>query len=246
MDHHGVDTGPEAASTVDPQSRVPPSARAVFGDRLPLAITFVEMLARYGVERGLVGPREVDRLWERHLVNSAVVAELIPAGSRVVDVGSGAGFPGIPIAIARPDIDLVLLEPMARRVAWLEETVSELGLAVTVLRGRAEEPSIRSLIGHRDLATARAVAPLGRLAGWCLPLVAPGGRLLALKGSSAEEEITRDAVTIRRAGGGQAEIVRCGVAVAEETTVVVLPRLADTSTPVRSGRARRAGGNRSR
>ena len=122
---------------------VPEPARAVFGDRLPLAERFTAMLVEQGVRRGLIGPREVDRIWERHLLNSAVLAELLTPESRVVDVGSGAGLPGIPLAIARPDVELVLLEPMARRVAWLQEVVEELDLGVEVVRGRAEEAAVR-------------------------------------------------------------------------------------------------------
>ncbi|MER2093793.1 MAG: 16S rRNA (guanine(527)-N(7))-methyltransferase RsmG, partial [Saccharopolyspora rectivirgula] len=142
----------------------------MFGDRLELAEKFAELLREHGIQRGLIGPREVDRLWERHLLNSAVVAELLPPNSRVVDVGSGAGLPGIPLAIVRPDIEMVLLEPMARRVAWLEEAVTELGLDVEVVRGRAEEGPVRDELAGQDVVTARAVAPMERLAKWCLPL----------------------------------------------------------------------------
>jgi 16S rRNA (guanine527-N7)-methyltransferase len=181
----------------------------VFGDGASGAIKFAALLADHGVERGLIGPREVDRLWERHLFNSAVLAELVPQDCRVVDVGSGAGLPGVPLAIARPDIRLTLLEPMARRVAWLQEVVDTLGLDVEVMRGRAEEPEVRRRLGGSDIVTARAVAPLEKLARWCLPLLRSGGQLLALKGASAEVldvpttvvVVERDEQVGRRDGG---------------------------------------------
>lgn len=202
------------------------TARAVFGDRYALAERYAELLRRSGVSRGLIGPREADRLWERHLLNSAVVGELLPHGCRVLDVGSGAGLPGIPLALARPDLVIALLEPMARRVAWLQEVISELGIAVSVHRGRAEDPRVRDEFGDKAIVTARAVAPLGRLAGWCLPLVAPGGRLLAIKGASAEDEAARDIVAVRAAGGAAVEIVQCGGTIVQPpTTVIVVPRL---------------------
>src|SRR5437868_13263360 len=159
----------------------PPAATHLFGARLPLAVRFAELLARHGVERGLIGPREVDRLWDRHVLNSAVIGERIPEGARVVDVGSGAGFPGVPLAIARPDLSIVLLEPMARRVDWLAEVAEKLELPITIVRGRAEERPVREQLGGADIVTARAVAPLARLADWCLPLVRPDGFLVALK-----------------------------------------------------------------
>ncbi len=196
-----------------------------FGTGADRASQFAELLVEHGVERGLIGPREVDRLWERHLLNSVAIAECVPDGATVVDVGSGAGFPGIPLAIARPDLDVVLLEPMARRVAWLEEVAAKLELDVTVVRGRAEEKEIRRTLGNRDVVTARAVAPIGKLAGWCLPLLRAGGRLVALKGSSAAEEIARDRAEIARAGGVDPEVRTCGGGfLAEPTTVVVVRR----------------------
>ncbi|RZQ65001.1 16S rRNA (guanine(527)-N(7))-methyltransferase RsmG [Amycolatopsis suaedae] len=205
----------------------PATAARVFGDRLPLAERFADMLAEHGIERGLIGPRELDRLWDRHLLNSAVIGEHIPDGVGVVDVGSGAGLPGVPLAIARPDLDIVLLEPMARRVDWLNEVVAELGLSATVIRGRAEDGVVRTEVGQHEVVTARAVAPLARLATWCLPLVRTGGSLLALKGSSAAEEIERDKLAVSRAGGGEPVLVRCGEAVLETPTVVVrIPRVA--------------------
>jgi 16S rRNA (guanine527-N7)-methyltransferase len=149
----------------------------------------------------------------------------------VIDVGSGAGLPGLVLGIARPDLRITLLEPLARRVTFLEEVVAELGLTgVAVVRGRAEE-SVGRLAA--DVVTARAVAPLDRLAGWCLPLVAPGGRLLAMKGSSAADEVARYAPAIRRLGGGPARIVECGKGVVDPpTTVVEVPLV---GTPARGG-----------
>lgn len=214
----------------------------VFGEGLPRARGFAALLAEQGVARGLIGPREVERLWERHLLNSAVLAELLPRNSRVVDVGSGAGLPGIPLAIARPDLELVLLEPMARRVEWLREVITELELTTEVVRGRAEEEPVRERLGGQDVVTARAVAPLGRLASWCLPLVRPGGQLLALKGSSAAEELDRDAQAISSAGGGEHRVVSCGDGVLEvPTTVVEVQR---TSGPRPAGGPRKAAGRR--
>jgi 16S rRNA (guanine527-N7)-methyltransferase len=207
------------------------AAQAVFGARYPLAEQYAALLAGSGVYRGLLGPREADRLWERHLLNSAVLSELVPEGCRVLDVGSGAGLPGIPLALARPDLAIVLLEPMARRVVWLQEVVTVLGLAVSVHRGRAEDPEVREKWGGNDVVTARAVAPLGRLAGWSLPLVAPGGRLLAIKGASAKEEAARDVDAVRSAGGAAVEIVQCGATIVQPpTTVIVVPRLTSRVT----------------
>ncbi len=200
----------------------PTAVATVFGDRAAAAQRFVGMLAGAGVERGVIGPRERERLWDRHVLNSAVLGELIGAGRRVLDVGSGAGLPGIPLALARPDLTIALLEPMARRVSWLQEMVDELGLSVVVYRGRAEE---RAVSADWDVVTARAVAPLGRLARWCLPLVRPEGQLLAVKGSSAEAEAARDREEIRRAGGDDIDVVQCGMSVVQTpTTVVVVSR----------------------
>jgi 16S rRNA (guanine527-N7)-methyltransferase len=199
----------------------PPAAPKVFGDRLDLAARYVEHLATSGVERGLIGPREADRLWDRHVLNCAVVAELVPDGAKVVDVGSGAGLPGIPLSLARPDLRIVLVEPLARRVEWLEEIIADLGLSLTVERGRAEENAIRRRWEGADVVTARAVAPLARLAGWSLPLLRTGGRMLAVKGASAPQEIDRDAAEVRRLGGGQPVIELCGTGIVDPPSTVV-------------------------
>jgi 16S rRNA (guanine527-N7)-methyltransferase len=199
----------------------PPAAAKVFGERLDAAARYVEHLATSGVERGLIGPRESDRLWDRHVLNCAVVADLVPDGAKVVDVGSGAGLPGIPLALARPDLRIVLVEPLARRVEWLSEIVEDLGLSLTVERGRAEENAIRRRWEGADVVTARAVAPLARLAGWSLPLLRDGGRLLAVKGASAPQEIDRDLAEVRRLGGGVPRIELCGQGVIDPPSTVV-------------------------
>ncbi|WP_319463215.1 16S rRNA (guanine(527)-N(7))-methyltransferase RsmG [Micromonospora sp. RTP1Z1] len=202
------------------------AARTLFGDRLDLAAAYAELLATDGVVRGLIGPREAPRIWERHLLNCAALAERIPEGATVLDVGSGAGLPGLVLAIARPDLTITLIEPLARRTSFLIEAVQHLGLTrmVWVFRGRADEAAAGSrdtapLSG--DIVTARAVAPLDRLAAWCLPLAVPGGRLLALKGASAADEVAEHAEAVVRLGGGQPEVHRCGVGVIEPPATVI-------------------------
>ena len=210
---------------------------AVFGERLPLARRYAEHLATSGVDRGLIGPREAPRIWERHVLNCAVVAGLVPDGARLVDVGSGAGLPGIPLALARPDTRVVLVEPLARRVDWLREVIVDLGVAVEVERGRAEEDVVRRRWEGADVVTSRAVAPLARLAGWCLPLLRPGGQMLAVKGAAAADEVERDAAAVRKLGGGVPRIERCGVGIIDPpSTVVVVERLA--GAPARTARRR--------
>ncbi|WP_149956594.1 16S rRNA (guanine(527)-N(7))-methyltransferase RsmG [Zafaria cholistanensis] len=195
------------------------AAEAVFGDRLPLAERYVHHLATSGMERGLLGPREVPRLWSRHVLNCAVVADLIAPHARVADVGSGAGLPGLALAIARPDLDLTLVEPLERRCVWLSEVVEDLGLDnVTVMRGRAEQ--VVDLI-DADVATARAVSALTNLAGLTIPLLHGSGQVLAIKGRSAAEEIEKAAKVIRRLGGKETEVVTVGDAVLAEPTTVV-------------------------
>lgn len=200
---------------------VPEAAESVFGDRIVGARRFVAFLGEHGVERGVIGPREVVRLWDRHILNSAVLTELIPSAAMVIDVGSGGGFPGVPIALARPDVGISLVEPTARRIAWLQEIVEHLELDnVTIIRGRAEEVDIKPA----DIVTARAVAPLAKLARWCLPLVKPNGHLLALKGASATDEVQRDKYGVRKAGGRDVEVVQCGAGLLETPTTVVSVR----------------------
>lgn len=193
----------------------------VFGARLELAERYAEVLSGTAVEWGLIGPHEVDRLWERHLMNCAVVSELIPEDASVIDVGSGAGLPGVVLAIARPDVRVTLVEPLLRRANFLLETVEQLGLDVRVVRGRAEDRAVITEIGGADIVTARAVAPLSKLMGWCLPLAVVGGAVLALKGESAAVELDRDRTAVVHAGGGELEVVVCGVGVVDVPTRVV-------------------------
>ncbi|MFC9786750.1 16S rRNA (guanine(527)-N(7))-methyltransferase RsmG [Rhodococcus sp. NPDC127528] len=200
---------------------MPEAARTVFGDRLDIARKYRDSLATDGVERGLIGPREVPRLWDRHLLNCAVIGELIDEGESVVDVGSGAGLPGIPLAIARPDLRITLVEPLLRRSVYLAEFIEAAGLDVRVVRGRAEQPGVLKEAGGADVVTSRAVAPLEKLARWSIPLVHEHGRMLAMKGSSAAEEISRDRASLTRLGAGKLEIVECGVDILPTPTIVV-------------------------
>lgn len=206
-----------------------PVAQRLFGERLGDATAFVGMLATDGVERGLIGPREVDRLWERHVLNCALLADAVPDGARTVaDVGSGAGLPGIVLALCRPDLRITLVETMQRRVTWLDEVVAQLGLEVEVVRARAED-----LHGTRsfDVVTARAVAALDKLARWTLPLVADDGVLLAMKGSSAAQEIEKATKVLRRLGGQDAAVTQYGTGeVPLPTTVVSVRRRPRTGT----------------
>ncbi len=190
----------------------PESARGVFSRALPLAEQFAELLTGEATVRGLIGPREVPRLWERHLLNCAVVTDLMPPDSTVCDVGSGAGLPGIALAIRRPDLQVTLVEPLLRRTTFLELAVSTMGLTnVAVHRGRAEELQGESEAGQVfDVVTSRAVAPMGRLARWSLPLVREGGLFLAMKGSSAAEEVRSAAQQIRRLGGTDVQVRTVG------------------------------------
>ncbi|WP_242908644.1 16S rRNA (guanine(527)-N(7))-methyltransferase RsmG [Actinomadura terrae] len=195
------------------------TAREVFGDALPVAERYAAFLADAGVERGLIGPREVDRLWERHLINCAVVAEAIPDGAQVVDVGSGAGLPGIVLAIVRPDLRVTLLEPLLRRTNFLNECVELLGLPnVEVRRARAEEVAKEFSV---DVATARAVAPLDRLAKWALPLLRPGGELLALKGERAAAELEEARPVLKRFGVQTTELLQVGRGMVDPPTTLV-------------------------
>jgi 16S rRNA (guanine527-N7)-methyltransferase len=213
----------------------------LFGDRLPLAEAYVRSLVTDGVVRGLVGPREAPRIWERHLLNCAVVAELLPQGVTVVDVGSGAGLPGLVLAVARPDLSVTLVEAKERATAYLVEVVRALDLdrQVAVVRCRAEDCAGR--LPPADVVAARALAPLDRLAAWCLPLVAVGGRVLALKGASVRDEIAAHAAAVRRLGGAAPVVRHCGAGVlAEPATVVEIVRERVPAAGRRTGRSRRA------
>lgn len=222
----------------------PPAAAEAFGDRLDLAVRYAELLAGPGIERGLLGPREADRLWERHILNSAAVAELIEPGARIVDIGSGAGLPGLPIAIARPDVTVWLVEPMLRRTEFLSLVLEELGagLAVEVVRGRAADPAVRAGLAGADAAVSRAVAGLATLTGWSLPLLRPGGRMLAVKGDRATAEVAEGREEMTRMGAVDIEVVCCGDRYLERpATVVVAARgaSAETRRHARAGERRR-------
>jgi 16S rRNA (guanine527-N7)-methyltransferase len=196
----------------------PPAAAGVFGPALDEARAFARILATRGVEQGLVGPHEVPRLWDRHLLNCAVVADLIDSRYRTLaDIGSGAGLPGLVLAMMRPDLSVTLLEPMERRCRFLSECVAELGLAnASVLRGRAEE----TVLGT-DVATARAVAPLDRLAEMAVHVVRPGGMVLAIKGRTAADELRKARPVLRRIGARDAQVVCAGEGKVDPATTVV-------------------------
>ena len=187
--------------------------------------SYADLLATVGVDHGLIGPREIPRLWSRHLLNSAVVAEpdagLVPESSAVADVGSGAGLPGLVWALARPDLQVTLIEPLLRRANFLQEAIEQLGLTqrVSVVRGRGEE--VTAQWARFDVVTARAVAPLPKLLGWTVPLLKPGGRLLALKGRQAPEELLDAAELIRRFGLQQATVLHVGAPWVDPATTVV-------------------------
>jgi 16S rRNA (guanine527-N7)-methyltransferase len=194
-------------------------------DRLRLAERFAAWLAGEGALRGLIGPREGPRLWERHLLNCAVLGEAMPPQASIVDVGSGAGLPGLVLAIARPDLQLTLVEPLRRRTAFLDDVVTDLALTNCVVRrARAEE---LHGVAEYDVVTSRAVAPLGRLVRWSMPLVAPGGALVAMKGASASDEV-RAAARELRSLGCSAEVFTLGVGHLDPpTTVVRVARMSD-------------------
>jgi 16S rRNA (guanine527-N7)-methyltransferase len=204
-----------------------------------VAERFVDLLATEGVRRGLIGPREAPRLWERHLLNCALLSDGIPLDLDVCDIGSGAGLPGLVLALCRPDLALTLVEPLLRRTTFLSEAVDRLALGnVEVVRARAED-----LHGHRDFSvvTARAVAPLDRLLAWSMPLVGEGGALLAMKGSSAADEVAAARTVLRRYGAGSPVIEVYGEGVLDPPTTVVRVPAAPPSAPGRPGRRSRKG-----
>ncbi|MCD2262572.1 16S rRNA (guanine(527)-N(7))-methyltransferase RsmG [Dietzia aurantiaca] len=199
----------------------PPGVETVFGERSGQAQQYVDFLSTAGLERGLMGPRERPRLWDRHVLNSAAAACQLADGESVVDIGSGAGLPGIPLALARPDLQMTLVEPLLRRVTFLEEIIDSLGIDVRVIRGRAEDKAVIAEAGEADVVTSRAVAPLAKLAGWSAPLLRVGGQMVALKGSSAVEEIERDRVALARLGFTNTRVEVVSAPDAEETRLVI-------------------------
>jgi 16S rRNA (guanine527-N7)-methyltransferase len=200
----------------------PPDAALVFGDRLELAKTYAAILAGAGIERGLIGPAEVERLWERHILNSAAVAELIAAGERAADVGSGAGLPGIPLVLARPDVSVTLVEPLLRRADFLVEVTQLLGVDVRVIRGRAEDAAVHREAGEMDVVTSRAVASLDKLGRWCFPLLRSGGRMLAMKGERAAAEVAEHGRALKSLGAVDVKVMECGVNYLDPPATVVV------------------------
>ena len=235
-------SGPPPVAAPEPQPPpAPPEARSLFGPAIGLAERYAALLAGPGVTRGLIGPRETARLWDRHLLNCAAVAEMIPHRSLVIDLGSGAGLPGIVLAMLLPESEIVLLEPMARRASFLDDCVQQLGLGnARVCRQRAEEAA-GWLAG--DVVTARAVAPLERLAVLALGLTRPGGLVLALKGASAEQEVAQARPVLDRLGARDVAVVHAGSGrVSPPPTIVRFTAAAAAA----SGASRRPGGARRR
>ncbi|MGV0791309.1 16S rRNA (guanine(527)-N(7))-methyltransferase RsmG [Mycolicibacterium sp. XJ1819] len=225
----------------DVVSAAPAGAEALFGARLDVTRRYAEILAGAGVERGLIGPREVDKIWERHLLNSAAIGELLEPNARVADIGSGAGLPGIPLALARPDLRVTLIEPLLRRSEFLREVIEELDLdptAVTVVRGRAEDAAVRRQVGQMDAAVSRAVAALDKITKWSIPLVRPEGLMLAMKGARAEEEVREHRRVMASFGATDVRVVQCCAEYLDPPATVVVAR---RRTPVAD---RRKGGRR--
>ncbi|MCV7269072.1 16S rRNA (guanine(527)-N(7))-methyltransferase RsmG [Mycolicibacterium doricum] len=217
----------------------PPTAEAVFGHRLQAAQRYADFLVTVGVDRGMIGPRETDRVWDRHILNSAALGELILPGERIADIGSGAGLPGIPLALARPDVQVTLIESMQRRCEFLTEVVDVLGLAVTVVRGRAEDSGVQREVGEMDVVTSRAVGSLDKLATWGMGMLRDGGRMLALKGARAEAEVEESRRVLARVGVVDVRVLRCGADYLDPAAIVVEARRA---MPVKGpGRPRRSG-----
>ncbi|MDM4762345.1 16S rRNA (guanine(527)-N(7))-methyltransferase RsmG [Galbitalea sp. SE-J8] len=208
-------TDPSTAGALEAE---PPAASVVFGDRTPVARAYVAHLREFGELLGLIGPQELPRLWTRHVVNSALLAPLLPDGAHVADVGSGAGLPGLVLAIARPDTRLTLIEPMERRTEWLAAERDRLGLDnVTVLRGRAQEVRLDE---PADVVTARAVSALKTLIPITRGLVRPGGTLLFLKGERVHDEVAAAEKEIRRARLADVEVLTLGADLGPEVTRV--------------------------
>jgi 16S rRNA (guanine527-N7)-methyltransferase len=209
-------------------SAAPGAAEAIFGSRMDRAQRYAEILAGAGVERGLLGPREVDRLWDRHILNSVAIGELLDPEERIADIGSGAGLPGIPLALARPDLRLTLIEPLLRRSDFLLEVVDDLDLEITIVRGRAEEQSVRQQAGEMDTVVSRAVASLDKLTKWSLPLLRPDGRMVAIKGERAEDEIREHRRVMAALGAVFVKVVRCGADYLDLPATAVVARRGGT------------------
>lgn len=225
---------------VAPEVPSPPeAAKAIFGPRLDLAKRYAELLADTGVKWGLLGPHEIDRIWERHLLNCGVVAELLEPGERVADIGSGAGLPGLALAIAKPGLHVVLIESLLRRTEFLRMAVAGLELDVEVVRGRAEDAAVRQSVGEFDIVASRAVAALDKVTRWSLPLLRPGGRMLAIKGERAHDEIREYRRVMTALGAADARVVECGVHYLSSPTTVVVARR-DKPAPVRNLPRRRS------
>ncbi len=215
---------PVAAQQAEPVAPAPPAVVTErFASSVPVLVRYAGWLAGPGTVRGLIGPREVPRLWDRHLLNCLALAELLPPSVRVVDIGSGAGLPGLAIACVRPDLRIDLVESMLRRTDFLTEAVADLGLAdrVRVIRGRAEDRAVVRAAGSAEIVTARAVAPLDKLVRWSFPLLSRGGSLLALKGNSAEEELAEHELFLRRNKAEVHGVVECGVGLVDPATRVI-------------------------
>lgn len=199
----------------------PDSAAKIFGTGIAKARSYTAALVADGETLGLLGPREYSKIWTRHVLNSAVVAELVPAGAKVADVGSGAGLPGIPMAIAQPEAHFTLIEPMERRSEWLKSQVESLGLSnVSVLRARADE------VGEVfDIVTARALKPMPQLLEWCVPMTKLGGKVIALKGAKAADEVADAKKLVKKLGIESFDIMFTGEQFLEEPTRVVVTQL---------------------
>ncbi|MCK9875036.1 16S rRNA (guanine(527)-N(7))-methyltransferase RsmG [Frankia sp. Ag45/Mut15] len=216
-------SSPQPPPSETPQLPVPPVAGEIFGERLAQAIRYTELLATAGVERGLIGPRETDRLWQRHVLNCAVIAEAVPADADVVDVGSGAGLPGIPLALARSDVRVELLEPMERRCLFLQEVIAALDLEsqVSVRRGRAPDAGIGPDGRRFGVVVARAVAPLERLGAILLPMLQPDGVMLAMRGSRILAELQDARGSLGAQGWHPVDVVVCGEGRVDEPSRVL-------------------------
>ena len=200
----------------------PDAVTAIFGEATEAAIQYAQILAGAGVERGLLGPREVNRVWDRHVLNSAVVAELVEPNEQIADIGSGAGLPGIPLALARPDIHVTLVEPLLRRSDFLREVIDELGINCQVVRGRAEDRAVRDEVGESDAVVSRAVASLDKLTKWSSPLLRSGGRMLAIKGERAEDEVREHRRAMTALGMTEVKVMRCGARFVDPPVTVVV------------------------